>query len=84
MILALSADGKELGFGGRGRQMTPLVTGSASAWEAAVLPLNDARDGVGRSGGEAGRPRRGGGEAVRASQQTIDALLYCRYMANLS
>ncbi len=83
MILALSADGKELGFGGRGRQMTPLVTGSASAWEAAVLTLNDARDGVGRSGGEAGWPRRGG-EAVRASQQTIEALLYCRYMANLS
>ena len=46
MILALSADGKALGFGGRGRQMTPLVTGSASAWEAAGLPLNGARDGT--------------------------------------
>ena len=65
MILALSADGKELGFGGRGRQMTPLVTGSASAWEAAVLPLNDARDGVGRSGGEAGRR---GGVGARCTQ----------------
>ena len=52
------------------------MTDSASAWKAAVLPLNDARDGAEMSGGGAGR--QGGGQRTQARRDDHHMLAAAR------